>query len=72
VRVIRKGNPSIVQVGESRFCLRIEQIEGIVIVPCEESEEPQVMANHQPKRARHRRRWGRGAPAATDPEKEFA
>lgn len=32
-RVIRMGNPAIIQIGDSRFCLRKEQIHGIVVVP---------------------------------------
>ena len=32
IRVIRTGNPIIVQVGDSRFCLRQEQILGITII----------------------------------------
>jgi Fe2+ transport system protein FeoA len=33
VRVIRHGNPAILQVGDSRFCLRTEQISGITVQP---------------------------------------
>lgn len=31
IRVIRRGNPSILQIGDSRFCLRTEQISGITV-----------------------------------------
>lgn len=35
VRVLRKGNPTLLQVGESRFCVHSDQLAGISMVPVE-------------------------------------
>lgn len=33
IRVIKQGNPSIIQIGDSRFCLRQEQLACIAVIP---------------------------------------
>ena len=45
IRVIRTGNPVIVQVGDSRFCLRLEQIHGISIIPAPSETETSTSLN---------------------------
>lgn len=35
VRILRKGNPTLLQVGESRFCVQSDQLDGISLVPIE-------------------------------------
>jgi Fe2+ transport system protein FeoA len=37
VRVLRKGNPALLQVGESRFCVKLDQLDGVSFIPVVES-----------------------------------
>ena len=36
VRILRKGNPTLLQVGESRFCIQSDLLDGITFVPVHE------------------------------------
>jgi Fe2+ transport system protein FeoA len=53
VRILQAGNPIILQVGDSRLCVRAQELDGVSVIPISKTEEkgisdpvrPQEMAS---------------------------
>ncbi len=35
IQILQKGNPSLIQVGETRLCVRLNELDGVTVIPVE-------------------------------------